>query len=58
MSLSAEHQEELREVIRLIESLRAGLSGAGDFDSVRLDSHLVTALTSAKAALAIATSPE
>ncbi|WP_119069792.1 hypothetical protein [Rubrobacter indicoceani] len=53
MALDAEHRENLLEALRLIETARESLIGADDFDSVRIDGNLVTALSSTKAALAV-----
>lgn len=55
MALASEQRENLEEVVRLLESVREGIGRMDkpDFDDGRVDAHLVTALSAARAALNI-----
>lgn len=44
----------LEEAVRLLESVRADSEGGRGFDDARVDGHVATALTAARAALAVA----
>lgn len=54
MDVKDQQRKTLEEAIRLLESVRGTYQEHGDFDDARLNSHLVTALTAARAALNIA----
>jgi hypothetical protein len=53
MALASEQRENLEEVVRLLESVREGIGRMDkpDFDVGRVDAHVVTALSAARAAL-------
>ena len=53
MALASEQRESLEQVVRLLESVREGIGRMDkpDFDDGRVDAHVVTALSAAKAAL-------
>jgi hypothetical protein len=53
MALASEQRESLEEVVRLLESVREGIGRMDkpDFDDGRVDAHVVTALSAARAAL-------
>ena len=53
MALESEQREILEEVVRLLESVRGGIGRMDkpDFDDGRVDAHVVTALSAARAAL-------
>jgi hypothetical protein len=55
MALASEQRENLEEVVRLLESVREGIGRMDkpDFDVGRVDAHVVTALSAARAALNI-----
>ena len=55
MALASEQRENLEEVVRLLESVREGIGRIDkpDFDVGRVDAHVVTALSAARAALNI-----
>jgi hypothetical protein len=46
----------LEEAVRLLEASRGGFMEDRQFDDVRVDSHIVTAITAARAALDLAQS--
>jgi len=56
MALASEQRENLEEVVRLLESVREGIGRMDkpDFDVGRVDAHVVTALSAARAALNLA----
>ncbi len=56
MALASEQRESLEQVVRLLESVREGIGRMDkpDFDDGRVDAHVVTALSAAKAALNLA----
>ena len=53
MALASEQRECLEQAVRLLESVREGIGRMDkpDFDDGRVDAHVVTALSAAKAAL-------
>ena len=53
MALASEQRENLEEVVRLLKSVREGIGRMDkpDFDDGRVDAHVVTALSAARAAL-------
>jgi hypothetical protein len=53
MALASEQRESLEQVVRLLESVREGIGRMDklDFDDGRVDAHVVTALSAARAAL-------
>ncbi len=53
MTDRAEKREALEEAVRLLESVRArqSLAGEMDFDEARIDGYVATALSAARAAL-------
>ena len=53
MALVSEQRESLEQVVRLLESVREGIGRMDkpDFDDGRVDAHVVTALSAARAAL-------
>ena len=55
MALASEQRENLEEVVRLLESVREGIGRMDkpDFDDGRVDAHVVTALSAARAALKV-----
>lgn len=54
MSDTGERRRALEEAVRLLESARMGSSSGEGFDDARVDGHITTALTAARAALAVA----
>ena len=56
MVLASEQRESLEQVVRLLESVREGIGRMDkpDFDHGRVDAHVVTALSAARAALNLA----
>jgi hypothetical protein len=56
MALASEQRESLEEVVRLLKSVREGIGRMDkpDFDDGRVDAHVVTALSAARAALSLA----
>lgn len=57
MTLGSDQREMLEEAVRLLEAVRqdTGRRGGGfDFEDARVDAHLVTALSAARAALSVA----
>jgi hypothetical protein len=56
MALVSEQRESLEQVVRLLESVREGIGRMDkpDFDDGRVDAHVVTALSAARAALNLA----
>jgi hypothetical protein len=56
MALASEQRESLEQVVRLLESVREGIGRMDkpDFDDGRVDAHVVTALSAARAALNLA----
>jgi hypothetical protein len=56
MALASEQLESLEQVVRLLESVREGIGRMDkpDFDDGRVDAHVVTALSAARAALNLA----
>ncbi len=55
MASGDEQREALEEVVRLLESVRGGIGAMEkpDFDDGRVDGHVVTALSAARAALGV-----
>ena len=53
MALVSEQRESLEQVVRLLESVREGIGRMDkpDFDDGRVDAHVVTDLSAARAAL-------
>jgi hypothetical protein len=53
MAFASEQRENLEEVVRLLKSVREGIGRMDkpDFDDGRVDAHVVTALSAARAAL-------
>ena len=60
MVLASEQRESLEQVVRLLESVREGIGRMDkpDFDDGRVDAHVVTALSAARAALNLAAQRE
>ena len=60
MALASEQLESLEQVVRLLESVREGIGRMDkpDFDHGRVDAHVVTALSAARAALNLAAQRE
>ena len=60
MALASEQRESLEQVVRLLESVREGIGRMDkpDFDDGRVDAHVVTALSAARAALNLAAQRE
>ena len=60
MALVSEQRESLEQVVRLLESVREGIGRMDkpDFDDGRVDAHVVTALSAARAALNLAAQRE
>ena len=60
MAFESEQREALEEVVRLLESVREGIGRMDkpDFDHGRVDAHVVTALSAARAALNLAAQRE
>ena len=60
MALVSEQRESLEQVVRLLESVREGIGRMDkpDFDHGRVDAHVVTALSAARAALNLAAQRE
>jgi hypothetical protein len=53
---SSERQRLLEEAVRLLEAARTGPTGGEGFDDARVDGHIATALTAARAALSVTNS--